>query len=422
MQPRVRANRYPLPVKPSASSHDVRRARLIALYLPQFHPIPENDAWWGPGFTEWTNTRKARPLFVGHYQPHVPAELGYYDLRDSAVREAQAALAQQHGIEAFCYYHYWFAGRRLLERPFNEVLASGKPDFPFCLCWANETWSGVWHGAPDRVLIEQTYPGGDDHAAHFAALLPAFRDPRYVRVDGKPFFAIYRPMHVPRVAAALRQWRDLARKAGLPGLHFVGVETDQYPDWRPADHGFDASFRANVPQRWIPWRRPVAKIARQTRKWIQRGVGSRTPAWVAPIYRYRDVCLPFVAGPFDGQRRYPSVLPNWDNTPRSGIDGVVVHESTPALFRLQLRKALDLVGDLPREERIVVVKAWNEWAEGNHLEPDRRDGRAYLDVVREEVCESAAALRVLDAHDRPTTPAAPAARHAASSMLRTLRQ
>jgi hypothetical protein len=204
-------------------------------------------------------------------------------------------------------------------------------------------------------------------------------------------------------------------------LHLVGVETDQYPGWRPADHGFDASFRANVPQRWVPWRRPVAKVARQTRKWIQRGLGSRTPAWVAPIYRYRDICLPFVAGPFDGQRRYPSVLPNWDNTPRSGIDGVVVHESTPALFRLQLRKALDLVRELPGDERIVVVKAWNEWAEGNHLEPDSRDGRAYLDVVREEMCETAA-LNHVDADDWRAARVAPATGRAASSTLRTLQQ
>ena len=153
------------------------RARAIALYLPQFHPIPENDAWWGSGFTEWTNTAKARPLFAGHHQPHVPADLGFYDLRLPETREAQAALARRYGIEGFCYYHYWFAGRRILERPFDEVLASGKPDFPFCLCWANESWTGIWHGAPGRILIEQTYPGPADHAAHFSALRPRLRRP-----------------------------------------------------------------------------------------------------------------------------------------------------------------------------------------------------------------------------------------------------
>src|SRR5437879_9338189 len=149
-------------------------ARLIAFYLPQFHPIPENDAWWEPGFTEWTNVVRARPLFRGHRQPDLPTDLGFYDLRVAETRAAQAQLAAAHGIEAFCYWHYWFAGRRMLERPFDEVLRSGRPDFRFCLGWANQTWSGVWHGAPEQVLIEQTYPGEEDDRRHFAAVLPAF--------------------------------------------------------------------------------------------------------------------------------------------------------------------------------------------------------------------------------------------------------
>ena len=161
------------------------RPRLIALYLPQFHPIPENDAWWGVGFTEWTNTANAKPLFRNHYQPHVPADLGFYDLRVPESREAQARLARDYGIEAFCYYHYWFAGRRIIERPFNEVLASGRPEFPFCLCWANQTWSGIWHGNPERVLIEQTYPGREDYRAHFEAL-PKWREIHLPFSDFKP--------------------------------------------------------------------------------------------------------------------------------------------------------------------------------------------------------------------------------------------
>src|SRR5688572_208375 len=162
--------------------------RTIAFYLPQFHPTPENDEWWGKGFTEWTNTAKAKPMFRGHYQPHVPADLGFYDLRVPETRAAQAALARAYGVEAFCYYHYWFAGCRILEHPFNNVLASGEPYFPFCLCCSNQTWTGIWHGEPNRVLIEQTYPGEHDHKTHFGYLLQAFRDPRYVRVDGKPLF------------------------------------------------------------------------------------------------------------------------------------------------------------------------------------------------------------------------------------------
>src|SRR3954467_6790017 len=171
--------------------------KLISFYLPQFHPIPENDEWWGRGFTEWTNTARATPLFRGHYQPHVPADLGFYDLRLPELRAAQAKLAREHGVEGFCYYHYWFAGRRILERPFDEVLASGQPDFPFCLNWANQTWTGNWHGAPNRVLIEQTYPGMDDHCRHFDALLPAFADQRCMKVDGRPLFVVYRPRELP---------------------------------------------------------------------------------------------------------------------------------------------------------------------------------------------------------------------------------
>ena len=165
-------------------------ARLIAFHLPQFHPIPENDEWWGKGFTEWTNTGKAKPLFPGHDQPKVPTDLGYYDLRLPEARKAQADLARKYGVEGFCYYHYWFGGKRLLERPVNEIIASGEPDFPFCLCWANESWTGIWHGAPRRMLMEQTYPGEADHRAHFEYLLTAFRDKRYITVDGRPRFVI----------------------------------------------------------------------------------------------------------------------------------------------------------------------------------------------------------------------------------------
>ncbi len=189
-------------------------ARLIAFYLPQFYPNPENDAWWGKGFTEWTNTAKARRLYPGHYQPHVPADLGYYDLRVPETRTAQAELARSYGIEAFCYYHYWFAGRRILERTFQEVLTSREPDFPFLLCWANQTWTGAWHGAPNRILIEQTYPGFDDHRRPFESLLPAFCHPRYVRVDGKPVFIIYRPTELPDTVKTIDLWGTMAREAG----------------------------------------------------------------------------------------------------------------------------------------------------------------------------------------------------------------
>ncbi|MHB8498177.1 MAG: glycoside hydrolase family 99-like domain-containing protein, partial [Acidimicrobiales bacterium] len=192
---------------------------VLAHYLPQFHPIPENDAWWGPGFTEWTNVVKARPLFRGHVQPHAPSVLGYYDLRLPEVREAQAELARLHGVTGFCYWHYWFAGRQLLERPFSEVLATGSPDFPFCLAWANQSWSGVWHGAPDRILIEQTYPGPDDDVRHFDLLRRAFEDPRYVTLSGQPVLFVYKPADLPEPARFVERWQKMAHDAGFGGLY-----------------------------------------------------------------------------------------------------------------------------------------------------------------------------------------------------------
>lgn len=347
-------------------------ARLIALYLPQFHPIPENDEWWGKGFTEWTNTAKAKPLFDGHYQPHVPADLGFYDLRVPETRAAQAEIAKRYGIEAFCYYHYWFAGRRIIERPFNEVLASGEPDFPFCLCWANQTWSGIWHGAPNKILIEQTYPGFDDHRAHFETLLPAFRDQRYVKVDGKPLFLIYRPKELPNILEFTRLWRELAQKAGLEGLHLVGTQNIEYP----AELGLDATVSLNFPVRrpWASKRKPI--------QWLRAKYYEKTGK--PTIYRYKDVIADLWPRGSENMHDYPYLIPNWDNTPRSGATGLVFHESTPELFRVHVRQIIDRVQSRPREHNLVFIKSWNEWAEGNHLEPDIKFGHRYLEVLQEE--------------------------------------
>jgi lipopolysaccharide biosynthesis protein len=347
--------------------------RVLAFYLPQFHPIPENDEWWGTGFTEWTNVAKARPLFPGHYQPHIPRDLGFYDLRVPETRAAQAAMARQYGIEGFCYYHYWFAGKRLLNRPFDEVVASGKPDFPFCLCWANESWSGVWHGAPKRILVRQTYPGEEDHRRHFETLLPAFRDERYVRVDGKPLFAIYSPATLPNCAETLTLWRKMARSAGLDGLHLVAVAWDH--DWDPAAHGFDAA----VIQRLAP-RRPWYHVSQPLR--IAKGVLARLFR-LPTIYRYRSVIPRLLPRALSNDALYPCVVPNWDNTPRSGTNGFVLHGSTPELFGLHMRRALSLTSHIATQRRMIFVKSWNEWAEGNHLEPDCRFGHAYLEALRE---------------------------------------
>jgi len=354
-------------------------ARVIAFYLPQFHPIPENDRWWGKGFTEWTNVAKARPLFRGHYQPHIPADLGFYDLRLPEVREAQAAMARNYGIEAFCYYHYWFGnGRQLLERPFNEVLRSGEPRFPFCLCWANKTWNGIWKGASDKILIEQTYPGMEDHARHFRFLLQAFADERYVTVDGKPLFIVYHPEELPDALRVTDFWRESALKAGLKGLYLLGVLHLSGKDLRPL--GYDgavlqrlAPFYRNVygePANgaWGPVKKAVYGVPRQL-----------------TVYSYKDLISFFVPRKTPAFPGYPCVIPNWDNTPRSGARGLVFHESTPELFRLNVRDALDFVRNRAPEHRLVFLKSWNEWAEGNHMEPDLRYGRGYLEGLWKEL-------------------------------------
>ena len=275
---------------------------VLALYLPQFHPIPENDRWWGPGFTEWTNVARARPLFRGHVQPHLPADLGFYDLRVPEVREVQADLARAHGVTGFCYWHYWFAGQRLLQRPLDEVLASGSPDFPFCVAWANQSWSGIWHGSPDKVLIEQTYPGVDDDVAHFAYLRKAFEDPRYITVRGRPVLFVYQPGGLPQPARFVEQWQKMAHDAGLGGLYLVASlgESNYRSTWRTA-----STPRCTAPfPSGAPWRG-----GRGSTCWPGLTKGPRH-------YPYPDV--PADPPQALGGRTFPSVYPNWDNTPRAG--------------------------------------------------------------------------------------------------------
>lgn len=357
--------------------------RLIAYYLPQFHPIPENDEWWGKGFTEWTNVAKAKPLFPGHYQPHVPADLGFYDLRVAETRQAQADMAREYGIEGFCYWHYWFGGKRLLEQPFNEVLQSGKPDFPFCLAWANVTWTGIWYGASNRILIEQTYPGREDHIAHFNTLLPAFLDSRYLTVNRKPIFLVLQPTDL--AADVLALWRDLALANGLPGLHFVGIVKNEKEAALIRHNGFDACTISKTAGRGI-LRDPIKNfLARSLGEERAVAFYQRITGQPFYVYDYRDVKPFFKLDNHLGMEQYPCVMPNWDNSPRSGVNGHIWVNSTPDIFRQHLQKAIQQVQGLPSEHQIVIVKSWNEWAEGNTLEPDLKFGRAFLEAVHGEV-------------------------------------
>lgn len=347
-----------------------KNARAIAFYLPQFHPVPENDEWWGKGFTEWTNVAKAQPLFKGHYQPHLPADLGFYDLRVPEVRIAQAEMAREYGVEGFCYWHYWFGnGKRMLERPFDEVLRSKEPNFPFCLGWANASWSGIWHGAPDRLLIEQKYPGPEDYEAHFYSILEAFRDKRYMTVNGKKIFVIYDPIGLPDAKSFTDQWRGLAAKEGLEGIHFIAHNVTNNPE----KYGCDACVD-NVPF----LNAPVL---------FQERIKSLINKQIPKIRSYAET-VRYLNSLSLSPKQYPMVVPGWDNTPRSGLNGVVLHGSTPELFGDMLKAAIEKLNHRPDfDNRIVFIKAWNEWAEGNHLEPDMKHGYAYLQVVKESISE-----------------------------------
>jgi hypothetical protein len=356
-------------LKPQASA-----PRLIAFYLPQFHTIPENDAWWGEGFTEWTNVAKAQPLFDGHYQPHIPADLGYYDLRLPEVRRQQADLAREYGLHGFCYYHYWFQGKQLLERPFNEVLASGEPDFPFCLCWANEPWSRRWNGSDQELLQAQCYSHADD-LAHIRHLLPALTDRRAITVEGKPLFLVYKAKDLPDPARTVAIWQEEAKRSGLPGLFLTAVETASSSDASAIQFGFDAEvlFQPQFSMLLHSAARSSLPVPKNLR------VFDYNKAWPLLLAGTPAKCQAATV-PY---RRYATVFPSWDNTARLGFGGIVLHGSTPEAYRQWLAHAVSRVKSEPREHRIVFINAWNEWAEGCHLEPDLRHGLAYLEATRE---------------------------------------
>lgn len=363
------------------------KARVLAYYLPQFHPIPENDKWWGKGFTEWTNVGKAKPLFPGHYQPHVPADLGYYDLRVPETREAQAQMAREAGVEGFVYWHYWFGnGKRLLERPFNEVLASGKPDFPFALAWANESWCGGPHGIIDgQTLIEQTYPGDEDYIAHFNEVLPAFKDKRYITCEGKPIFVIYKPYNLPDPKHFIELWQSMAKDNGLKGIYFIAYQhaIRSKEDISEAlemrmEEGYSAINPVNryLSTRALPFWNHVLRNLFYKHKWCR----------LVPDFAPYDVRISKTEMDTDANV-IPSVLPNWDHTPRTGINGTVLYNSTPEKFRQVMHYAVEAVQDKPYDKRFIIIKSWNEWAEGNHMEPDLKWGRGYLDALRAEIMD-----------------------------------
>ena len=353
--------------------------RIIAFHLPQFHEIEENNRWWGPGFTDWTNVRRARPLFGGHRQPRVPREDRYYDLTTPQARAWQAELARSHGVHGFCYYHYWFNGRRLLERPVDELLADRSPDFPFCLAWANEPWTRAWDGGDRDVLMPQSYGDEADWDRHFAYLLKAFQDPRYIRVEGRPMFLIYRTESIPELPAMLSRWRRLAAEAGLPGLHIVSMLTvfavDRRQGLADACVEFEPMYTLSHHQpRWYRRKERLVRHVARLRRWLQplarpHRLGSHDYAALWRLITGRP--LP--------PRTYPGGFADWDNSPRRGMNALVLRNFSTEAFRVgmggQLKKAQ--AADAP----FLFFNAWNEWAEGTYLEPDTEKGTALLDTI-----------------------------------------
>ena len=376
------------------------KPRIIGLYLPQYHPIPENDEWWGKGFTEWNNVVKARPLFRGHYQPHLPADLGFYDLRLPEVREQQAQLAREAGLEGFCYYHYWFGnGRQLLQRPFNEVLASGKPDLPFCLCWANHDWtSKTWEKGNslrrDTMIMKMEY-SREDYVRHFNYVLPAFRDERYITVDGRPLFAVWNPRGIPDCSEFIDLWQKLAVQNGLKGIHFVG-QTDntgkalagEKANYYSADMAkeyyqtvLDMGFDAIMSQ---GFRRAVGLIqGRRRMMWNMLTFSTFLPSHSKMDYsRLMDH---YYVEEDRWENVYPTLLPQWDRTPRAGSKSEILTDSTPEKFQHYTEQAIQLIAHKQAEHQILFLKAWNEWGEGDYVEPDQRFGHGWLQAIRNAI-------------------------------------
>lgn len=378
-----------------------KSARVIAYYLPQFHPVKENEEMWGKGFTEWTNVAKAKPLFRGHYQPQLPSDLGFYDLRIPEIREEQAELAREAGIEGFCYWHYWFGnGKRLLDMPFNEVLTSGKPDFPFCLGWANHSWSNkTWQKAKafqkDVVFVEQLYPGDQDIIDHFNALLPAFEDHRYITVDEKPLFLIYAPDDIPDSKHFIELWNELAIKNGFKGIHFVARASSigslnpkvslkkmlnctnkRYDNY--INEGYNAVASSTIKEAEVITKGYYKKMFSLllARKGIKIFNEKYNYAKIMNNFYFPEDCRDDV---------YPQILPRWDKTPRQGKNAEIFYNSTPEKFGESIEKALKCLELKSDEHKILFAFAWNEWGEGAYLEPDIKYGKKYLNALAEKI-------------------------------------
>ncbi len=357
------------------------KTKLIAYYLPQFHPIKDNDKWWGKGFTEWTNVAKAKPLFKNHKQPLLPGELGFYDLRVPEVRQAQSNLALKYGIQSFCYWHYWFGnGKRIMELPINEVLKTGQPEIEFCFAWANKEWGGLPYGDGfDRILQEQIYPGMKDHEDHFYALLPAFLDKRYTKIEGKPIFQINLALNIPNLNDFFDLWNNLALKNGLPGIYFIAHSFPEFDFKKYNYNGLNFITPYHLFKKYP--NTLLDKIMKKDTQWTKDLL---TRYFKLPrLYDYKKLIDANHYNYFNKDENiFPVAIPNWDHSPRSKFKADIIVGNTPELFIENLNMCYELIKDNSTEKKIIFIKSWNEWAEGNILEPDCYNGKAYLEAIK----------------------------------------
>ena len=338
--------------------------RLIAFYLTQFHPIPENDHWWGKGFTEWTNVTKAQPLFQGHYQPHLPADFGFYDLRVKETRIDQIKVAKEYGIDGFCYHYYWFSGKRILNRPLDEMFEDTDSDMPFCLCWANENWSRRWDAAEHEVLLAQKYLPDDD-LNFIKSLVPYLQDSRYIHVDGRPLIIVYRPQHLPNASKSAQIWRDYCREIGIGEIHLCSALTHGNSDYK--EFCFDSGVE--FPPHNVAPRRANDQLQFQS-------------ASQSFVCEFEDVATSYLNRIYEGSV-FKTVFPSWDNTSRRKDRAFVVLNGTPDNYEYWLSATLAQARQRNNlSTQIVFINAWNEWAEGCHLEPDQRFGLRYLEATK----------------------------------------
>ncbi|RZJ49935.1 MAG: lipopolysaccharide biosynthesis protein [Flavobacterium sp.] len=363
------------------------KIKFLAYYLPQYHPIPENDKWWGKGFTEWTNVAKAKPLFRNHYQPILPADLGFYDLRVPEVQEQQAQLAKDYGLDGFVYYQYWFGDNKmLLEKPAEAMLQNKKIDLPFCFCWANETWKGIWHGLDNpSVLIEQTYNGEEGYQIYFNYLLPFFKDERYIKIENKPMFHVYRFDDIPNTDEFIAVFNKLAIENGFAGIYFVATIASE--NMLKNDHiygkvGSEVFHEMRYKKgflfqdvRYLGWLERKIKVA--------FGVTNEIGKKLKPIIIDYTKAVSRINITFPHQKYIPCVFPNWDNSARSGKKSLIFINSNPQSWKKHLEKAVNEVVKNPKNPPFLMIKSWNEWAEGNHLEPDIKFGLKWLEAVKE---------------------------------------